>query len=655
MNKKARLIYLSFSLLLLLVIGRIITGSFLFAITHFWFTSGLFLLLFLSLIDQPHYSKDSNIFINSITGWMSLMLIPFNERDWIWWSFFGITTYLIVSSYLLIWIRKKDLDHESKIIVLLTRLNREIGKPETLFSTFFLWGAVRQFGLNTVQFDALLLYWVVFMILNLPSFSAAISSLFVRKPASSFQVGEITKLIDPRVAETILPMEFPDNQVGRAVNILSPDKEVIGKGIIIDERIVFGARTAKIAITESTSNWKKVSNNIRGKSSVLLLDSKLEKGIPISIVDKGSTIDQLVFYLNPNRILVDGEILYVTNDNKVNVFYQITSAIIVEEPANDGNFIQSVKVTASQLGIWIEETNKFYPYSWVPPTGQLIYQGKDFEIKTKLLTNDFSIVGTVPNSKFPVHTRLEDIVTHNTAIIGVTGSGKSYLSFHLIESLLKAEIKVLILDLTREHYQYLSRYSPYTLRKPEEVKVWLGSKEPLLAIHQYADSISLPGTTFNYTKEAFEFLSANTKLTAGKNLPARVCIVYEEAHSLIPEWNQVLVQSDTNHVNSTARTILQGRKLGLGCIIVTQRTANVTKTILNQCNTIFALQSFDQTGLDFLKNYMGEEYAGTLSRLPPRQAILVGKASSSQKPIIFEISDFTERWKSSEKEEKANS
>jgi len=63
----------------------------------------------------------------------------------------------------------------------------------------------------------------------------------------------------------------------------------------------------------------------------------------------------------------------------------------------------------------------------------------------------------------------------------------------------------------------------------------------------------------------------------------------------------------------------------------------------------------DQTGLDFLKNYMGDEYSGTLSRLPQRQAILVGKASSSQKPIIFEISDFTERWKSSDKEEKASS
>jgi DNA helicase HerA-like ATPase len=52
---------------------------------------------------------------------------------------------------------------------------------------------------------------------------------------------------------------------------------------------------------------------------------------------------------------------------------------------------------------------------------------------------------------------------------------------------------------------------------------------------------------------------------------------------------------------ATARAILQGRKYGLGCLLVTQRTANVTKTILNQCNTTFAMRMFDDTGKDFAR------------------------------------------------------
>jgi uncharacterized protein len=50
---------------------------------------------------------------------------------------------------------------------------------------------------------------------------------------------------------------------------------------------------------------------------------------------------------------------------------------------------------------------------------------------------------------------------------------------------------------------------------------------------------------------------------------ARVCLVYEEAHSLIPEWNSAVNDGDSSAANGTARAILQGPKYGLGCVVVT--------------------------------------------------------------------------------------
>lgn len=152
--------------------------------------------------------------------------------------------------------------------------------------------------------------------------------------------------------------------------------------------------------------------------------------------------------------------------------------------------------------------------------------------------------------------------------------------------------------------------------------------------------------TADFVEAAFKEL-AKAKLERGKNIPAKLCVVFEEAHSLVPEWNQVAQKDDPGEVNRTARAILQGRKFGMGALVISQRTANVTKTILNQCNTIFAMQSFDQTGLDFLKNYMGEEYSHAISTLPARHAVLVGKASSSARPLIIRIDDMSERWASS--------
>lgn len=178
MTKSYRLTLIALSTLILLIVGYSLTKSFGFILNDFWFTSGLLLLILLSLIDQPHFSKDSNIFVNAVTAAISLLLVKENNRDVIFWVFFSATIYLLLSSYILLWVRHKQLIEENKLIRLTSRFNREVGKPEALFSAFFLWGAFKQFGGGTSEFNALLLFWVAFIILNIPSLSRAISDLF---------------------------------------------------------------------------------------------------------------------------------------------------------------------------------------------------------------------------------------------------------------------------------------------------------------------------------------------------------------------------------------------------------------------------------------------------------------------------------------------
>jgi hypothetical protein len=97
---------------------------------------------------------------------------------------------------------------------------------------------------------------------------------------------------------------------------------------------------------------------------------------------------------------------------------------------------------------------------------------------------------------------------------------------------------------------------------------------------------------------------------------ARICLVFEEAHSLIPEWSSVAADGDRAATNGTARAILQGRKYGLGCVIVTQRT-----------------------GKEFLSNYIGNQYASKLSSLKERQAVFYGRASSCENPVMIRLNN----------------
>jgi hypothetical protein len=119
MTRKGRLVFLGLSLIVLILIGYFSTGGFAFLLQQFWFTAGLFLLVLLSLVDQPHFSKDANIFQNGVSAWISLLLVPGESRSIVWWAFLGWSTYLITSSYLLMWIRSRELSNENPSIQLI--------------------------------------------------------------------------------------------------------------------------------------------------------------------------------------------------------------------------------------------------------------------------------------------------------------------------------------------------------------------------------------------------------------------------------------------------------------------------------------------------------------------------------------------------------
>ena len=125
----------------------------------------------------------------------------------------------------------------------------------------------------------------------------------------------------------------------------------------------------------------------------------------------------------------------------------------------------------------------------------------------------------------------------------------------------------------------------------------------------------------------------------------QLCIVLEEAHTIIPEWN---FASDTNKnsqasMNAISQIALQGRKYNVGLLIIAQRTANVSKTVLTQCNSIVSFTEYDKTSIDFLANYYGDSIANILPSLKFRQAVAAGKAFSSTVPMIFEVPEIKEK------------
>lgn len=184
-----------------------------------------------------------------------------------------------------------------------------------------------------------------------------------------------------------------------------------------------------------------------------------------------------------------------------------------------------------------------------------------------------------------------------------------------------------------------------------EIDNFIASEHRVLTINPDMHNVSKPGSQFNITHkvdltpaEKVRLISERLIVKAsslGETAEARFLIVFEEAHSLVPEWNSIANEGDKNATNGTAKVILQGRKYGLGSFVVTQRTANISKSILNQCNTIFALRVFDDTGKQFLENYIGSDYSNLLPTLEERHCIAIGKALKLKQPVIIELNDMS--------------
>lgn len=140
-----------------------------------------------------------------------------------------------------------------------------------------------------------------------------------------------------------------------------------------------------------------------------------------------------------------------------------------------------------------------------------------------------------------------------------------------------------------------------------------------------------------YTKYFFKviFDMAKNNETNDK----KILIVIEEAHTIIPEWNFMGSNDKTSQsvINTISQIALQGRKYDIGFMIIGQRTANISKTILTQCNTMICFQAFDDTNFNFLGNYIGKDLAISLPSLKKYHAVVSGKAIKSNLPLIVDI------------------
>ena len=88
-------------------------------------------------------------------------------------------------------------------------------------------------------------------------------------------------------------------------------------------------------------------------------------------------------------------------------------------------------------------------------------------------------------------------------------------------------------------------------------------------------------------------------------------------------------------VSRIGQIALQGRKYGVGLLVISQRTALVSKTILSQCNTFLTHSLIDQTSLNFLDSVYSNQHTRLIPNLRQFEFLAFGKALRAERPVLL--------------------
>jgi DNA helicase HerA-like ATPase len=136
-----------------------------------------------------------------------------------------------------------------------------------------------------------------------------------------------------------------------------------------------------------------------------------------------------------------------------------------------------------------------------------------------------------------------------------------------------------------------------------------------------------------------------------------VLLVCEEAHRYVPNRGEAQYEAAQEAIRRIAK---EGRKYGVGLLLVSQRPSEVEGTVLSQCNSWIVLRVTNDADREHVKAILPDSMAGLtkmLSGLRRQEAIFVGQAAmlpsrimirdlaDDQLPRSNDI-DFDEGWQS---------
>lgn len=155
------------------------------------------------------------------------------------------------------------------------------------------------------------------------------------------------------------------------------------------------------------------------------------------------------------------------------------------------------------------------------------------------------------------------------------------------------------------------------------MKGWLGSPKPITILDLSGIPSSMTNDIIgNVLRVLYDGLFWARNLSeGGRERP--LLIVMEEAHAYLND------NFDSAASQVTQRIVKEGRKYGIGAMIVSQRPSEINSTILSQCGTFFAMRLSNGSDRSQVTGALSDNLEGLTNMLPilrTGEAIILGEA-----------------------------
>ena len=225
------------------------------------------------------------------------------------------------------------------------------------------------------------------------------------------------------------------------------------------------------------------------------------------------------------------------------------------------------------------------------------------------------------------------------------GDGRVYSSGSALN--VRRQLFALASLLRDSRYDFLFRPGPWCPRpdfknvnaQPEKdlddlVASWIGGDKPISILDLSGVPTLIQGDVIGVLlRLLFDALFWGRYLpTGGRQRP--LLIVLEEAHAYLG------TDSLTTAAASVRRVVKEGRKYGLGAMIVSQRPSEIDSSILSQCGTLFAMRLANSNDRSHVMSAVSDNLEGLFDMLPALrtgEAIVVGEAVNIPMRTLIDV------------------